>query len=229
MLNFLNKLTIFAIVAVCIYFGYDYYTPIKHNGIGYKTIESPYTGRIWLDRNIGATEVCKNKNTKECNGSEFLWGNNAPSNNGYVDKKFAEAVKISEKAGTNIGSAYFVFSIFAKSFTDPDDWTSDDKDGEKRKKAWNISDGTSICPKGFRVPTKEEFNREIESRSDVERFKKEFNFTDITNELWTQTPLGESSAYTGYIYSNDFYKKQVMKIDSSIRNMARHVRCISVN
>ena len=33
-------------------------TSITHNGVTYGFVTSPYTGKVWLDRNLGAARVC---------------------------------------------------------------------------------------------------------------------------------------------------------------------------
>ena len=37
-----------------------------------------------------------------------------------------------------------------------DDWTGADMDGEQRSFNWSKTDGTSICPVGYRVPSSQE-------------------------------------------------------------------------
>ncbi|MEA2099219.1 MAG: FISUMP domain-containing protein, partial [Campylobacterota bacterium] len=46
---------------------------IKHKGYVYKVIKSPYTGQKWLDRNLGASRVCKSFDDKKCYGDYFNW------------------------------------------------------------------------------------------------------------------------------------------------------------
>ena len=46
-------------------------SPIEYNGFTYRTIKSPITGKIWLDRNIGATQVCTSHNDTQCYGDYF--------------------------------------------------------------------------------------------------------------------------------------------------------------
>ena len=40
----------------------------------YKVITSPYTGHKWLDRNLGASQVCTAYNDVNCYGDYFQWG-----------------------------------------------------------------------------------------------------------------------------------------------------------
>ncbi len=47
------------------------YKSFFHNGYQYLPIKSPYTGKIWLDRNLGAKTVCQNKKNKQCYGDHY--------------------------------------------------------------------------------------------------------------------------------------------------------------
>jgi len=51
-------------------------TSIMHNGVGYNTVTSPHTGKVWLDRNLGATQVCTTTGSKNtsCFGDYYQWG-----------------------------------------------------------------------------------------------------------------------------------------------------------
>ena len=50
---------------------------LYHHGIKYKKITSPHTGRLWLDQNIGASQVCTSFVDSLCYGDYFQWGRNA--------------------------------------------------------------------------------------------------------------------------------------------------------
>ena len=50
--------------------------PIIHHGLTYKPVVSPQTGRVWLDRNIGAERACKNDEDTKCFGDYYQWGRN---------------------------------------------------------------------------------------------------------------------------------------------------------
>lgn len=49
-------------------------TKVEHNGIVYKTVKSPYTGRVWLDRNLGAKRACKTSKDEDCFGDYYTMG-----------------------------------------------------------------------------------------------------------------------------------------------------------
>jgi len=41
------------------------------NGIEYLTVTSPDTGKIWLDRNLGASQVCTSSTDSSCYGNLY--------------------------------------------------------------------------------------------------------------------------------------------------------------
>lgn len=118
----------------------------------YKEVISPKTGLVWLDRNLGATKVCtiNTKNQKACFGDYYQWGR-ARDGHEKVDSNtstmFPDALE-----NTN---DKFIISGYEEWFI------SKDNDGKKRMEFWSKTDGTSICPIGFRVPTAEELKIEL--------------------------------------------------------------------
>jgi len=48
-------------------------TEITHNGVAYDVVTSPYTSRVWLDRNLGATQVCTSFDDVDCYGDYYQW------------------------------------------------------------------------------------------------------------------------------------------------------------
>ncbi len=143
---------------------------ITHKGITYKIVTSPITGRQWLDRNLGATMVCSKSreefadddsyvaDQKACFGDLYQWGRLADGH----EKRNSST---STTRATDISSAG---NSFIKNSSDPYDWVENttqdsnnvDDDGAKRKALWGKTDGSSICPKGFRVPTLKELKEE---------------------------------------------------------------------
>jgi uncharacterized protein (TIGR02145 family) len=115
------------------------------DGTSYKTVQSPYTGKIWLDRNLGATQVCTSSTHAACYGNYYQWGRD---DDGHESS-----------SGTSSTLASSVTAAGTKFITindDPRDWTTDDSDGVIRSAAWADSGANDICPVGFRVPTKTE-------------------------------------------------------------------------
>jgi len=117
-------------------------TTISHNGVIYATVISPYTGKVWLDRNLGASQVCTTLDDEACYGDYYQWGRNTDGHEKVTSSEtWTEAIDINQ-----------VGTIFIKGY----DWTSVDSDGALRAENWSSTDGTSICPVGYRVPSREE-------------------------------------------------------------------------
>ena len=60
---------------------------IVFKGHHYDTVVSPYTKRVWLDRNLGATQVCTSVVDEACMGDYYQWGNGDPDT--FVVTRFA--------------------------------------------------------------------------------------------------------------------------------------------
>ena len=140
---------------------------MKHNGYSYKAIKSPHTGRVWIDRNIGASRVCRNRYDEKCFGSYFQWGrfhdgHEEPNSN-------ITATQLASYKSTSKGK--FIESDVDYSL----DWAHEyDALGNKRSNHWKSLDGSSICPKGFRVPIIQEIEDEtinVGVKNNVEAFE----------------------------------------------------------
>lgn len=152
---------------------------ITHNGDRYETITSPYTGKIWLDRNLGANRVCLSLDDEECYGDYYQWGRDT---DGHEDK-ISDTTSI---LATDINSAGL---SFITSLSDYDyDWEKDiDFDGDLRAWNWSKTDGSSACPTGFRVPTVDEIKAET---MDIG--------VDNNNDIFNNFLKLPSAGYRGY-------------------------------
>jgi uncharacterized protein (TIGR02145 family) len=206
---------------------------IKHNGIKYGMVRSPYTGKIWLDRNIGASRVCLEFNDPQCYGDYYQWGR-------YPDghqNKYSNTTNTLATNVNNVGHAKFILSDNSNDF----DWASNDKNGYSRSRNWSKTDGTSVCPKGFRVPTFSELEAELlkansaEIQGNIDAFK---SFLALPS-------TGYRSGYSASIFnagsdgqiwsidSNDYnhvkvllYYDDVATLDFHPRSYTASIRCI---
>lgn len=112
----------------------------------YGTVVNPVTGKVWLDRNLGATQVATSSTDTASYGDLYQWGRNADRHQ----------VRIS---GTNtvLASNYFTNNgLFIVSSSSPFNWLSD-----VETHMWS---GTAAennpCPSGFRIPTAAEWEQE---------------------------------------------------------------------
>ena len=136
-----------------------------HNGTVYGTVTSPYTGKVWLDRNLGASRVCTALDDVECYGDYYQWGR---AHDGHEDNASATTGTPATDVN-NVGHENFILT------SSTEEWTFLDSDGSIRTANWSKTDGSSVCPVGFRVPNITELEAElldadpavIESNSDV--------------------------------------------------------------
>jgi len=116
----------------------------------YKTVRSPYTGRIWLDRNIGADHVCQSFTDAGCYGDYFQFGR------GLDGHQLKNSPTTTDKQTTlSPDNNLFVQANYTTGY----DWLEAGIDDAKdaRIDMVNQTDGSTICPTGFRIPSYEEF------------------------------------------------------------------------
>jgi hypothetical protein len=148
-------------------------TIITHNGYTYKIMRSKSSGRLWLDRNLGANSVCSSYYDSNCFGSYFQWGRNS---DGHEDKNSSTTSTLASDVN-NTGHSDFITAGTATN-----DWATDysnelideemglykENNGTQRALNWSKTDGSSVCPNGFRVPTFTELSNEnLNSDSDI--------------------------------------------------------------
>ncbi len=131
---------------------------VSHNGLDYRTVESPYTKRIWLDRNVGASQLCTSITDLDCCGGYYQWGRNTDGHelpSSSLDTTLASSLN-------NVGP-YLINPASAPS-PNPLDWVNTqidvDNSGSLRRANWLSTDGSSVCPIGYRVPTLVELENE---------------------------------------------------------------------
>jgi hypothetical protein len=136
---------------------------VNFRGKIYRTIKSPYTGRIWLDRNIGADRVCKDFDDGSCYGYYFQFGR------GFDGHQLKDSpITIERKTTLNGNDDAFVVIGNSKDY----DWLVDgvDDDLSARIDFMKDSTGNGVCPTGFRTPTLDEFLAETSSNEVMDPF-----------------------------------------------------------
>ncbi len=204
-------------------------TEISHNGYEYKIVTSPITNKRWLDRNLGASAVCTKSiddksegftnesyvtSQEDCFGDLYQWGR-------LKDGHEQRDSNIISSIASNIVN---VGINFIKGDESLFDWTNKDNNGALRFAQWSKTDGTSICPIGFRVPTSIELYREtvsytgtndesigkvkVENRDTA--FKNFLRFPVAGQRNWGGSLNNEGK--DGYVWSNSV-------VDSLVRNV----------
>lgn len=121
---------------------------ITFKGFNYLPVISPKTGRVWLDRNLGARNVCSTANNVGCFGDLYQWGREA---DGHERRTSPTVYGGTNKLTPSINS--FFTSTEDGSYFYVGDWTGKDSSGKQRSENWSKIDGSSVCPIDYRVPT----------------------------------------------------------------------------
>ncbi len=125
---------------------------ISFNGLTYKEVVAE-DGRIWLDRNLGATKLATSHYDYESYGSKYQWGRGT---DGHQLINYA-----SDSAGSGLYGSTFTKSassspgnnLFIKVTLNPYDWMNTPADN-----LWQgVSGINNPCPSGFRLPTSSEW------------------------------------------------------------------------
>ncbi len=192
-------------------------TTITHNGIGYNTVTSPHTGKVWLDRNLGATQLCIANIDSGCFGDYYQWGRETDGHENPLSE--------------TIDSRIITGTKFVIGFAD---WRINDSAGIARSIAWAKTDGSSVCPTGFRVPISPEFNVEdnlaflnlpASGRRNFQNGVLQPNNGGLVfngyGNLWTNSP-GSFDGTHYVVHRPGFFNV----ITQGIRGMGYNVRCI---
>jgi len=105
------------------------------------------TGRIWMDRNLGATEVAKSSLQSSSFGYLYQWGR-------FSDGHQLRRSRTTKKMSSTNSPSNSEFILSTKS---PNDWIKVQND-----QLWQGAKGiNNPCPVGFRLPTSNELDEEI--------------------------------------------------------------------
>ena len=156
---------------------------ITHNGKTYKAVTSPYTGRVWLDRNLGASQVCTSATDTACYGDYYQWGRKHDGHQGSDSLTTAtQATDVN-----SVGHGDFILGSV--------DWSSVDVSGQTRQRNWFKDGATSVCPLHYRVPTFAEIKAEL---IDIGTAHISNNI-DAFNSFLKMPSSGYRNRYTGNI------------------------------
>lgn len=128
-----------------------FYSDIKYfttKALPLNTVLSP-TGRIWMDRNLGASRVATSSTDSEAFGDLYQWGRAA---DGHQLKSSNTTTALSNTDSPNVPN-------FITTNTEPYDWRKTGNDN-----LWQGVNGVNCpCPQGYRLPTTDEWQAEFKT------------------------------------------------------------------
>ncbi len=155
----------------------------------FQTVTSK-TGRIWMDRNLGASQVATSPNDENAFGGLYQWGR---ATDGHEKRNSGTTSQKSESDSP--GHNMFI--------TTPDwnDWKITRND-----KLWQgVNSINNVCPTGFRLPTQSEWDAEIktwDSKTSAGAFNSTLKLTTVGMRNFNGAGgVGNTSTY-GYYWSS---------------------------
>ena len=114
--------------------------------INYGIVTNPSTGRIWLDRNLGASQVATSIADINSFGDLYQWGRRTDGHQSRASNTTTTTSSVDQPT----------HSDFIRSLAIPQDWRI-----PQNNNLWQGLSGTNNpCPSGFRLPTDAEWNTE---------------------------------------------------------------------
>ena len=156
-------------------------------------VTNPTTGKTWMDRNLGASQVATSATDAAAYGDLYQWGR---GNDGHQCRTSATTTTLSSSDQPGHGD-------FILSPSTPNDWRS-----PKNDNLWQGLNGfNNPCPSGYRIPTGSEFNLEKTGWSQQNPITGAFNSIKLTASGFRgglTGPLG-NAGMVGYYWTSSYY------------------------
>ena len=184
----------------------------------FSDVTNPSTGRIWMDRNLGATQVATSSTDAAAYGDLYQWGRGADGH------QLRTSSTTSTQSSTDVpGNADYILNNIS-----PYDWRS-----TKNDNLWQGVNGVNNpCPSGYRLPTIAEWSAERgtwSSDNDAGAFAsplkltmagvRQFSSNSISTGkgvYWSSSVSGNNSTYiefvTGFATSFSIYRTYGMSV-----------------
>jgi uncharacterized protein (TIGR02145 family) len=185
-------------------------------------VTNPVTGKIWMDRNLGASQVATSVSDVNAFGDLYQWGRRSDGH------QCRTSTTISTLSGTNqpLHGSFIL--------TDNEDWRN-----PSNNNLWQgVAGINNPCPTGFRVPTDTEINNERLTWSSNNTFGAyasplKLTFTGFRNETTGAISGTNNGAYYWTSSALNIDNAKFLSLTSTtatmsedIRASGRSVRCI---
>ena len=192
-----------------------------------QTVTSDSTGKVWMDRNLGASQVATASDDSLAYGDLYQWGRYAE---GHQCRRSDTTSTLATSATPNSSDSWYGRLILYSS--DPYDWLSTPNDD-----LWQGENGVNNpCPRGFRLPTDMEWQAEIDSwntKNSAGAFASPLKlpavgfrgsggalaFVGDRGRYWSSSVSGSNARYL-------LFSSSEAKLSSYYRAHAYAVRCI---
>jgi uncharacterized protein (TIGR02145 family) len=198
------------------------------------SVTNPTTGKVWMDRNLGASQVATSSTDALAYGDLYQWGRGTDGHQLRTSGVTATE-SITDTPGNNL---FIADATIASGNTAYGDWRS-----TTNNSLWQGVSGTNNpCPSGYRIPTETEWNSEIAtwtSRNSGGAFASPLKLTLGGERSWNDGSISNATTYgeywssTVYIDNNSNNGSKYVLIDNtnvynygSIRAFGFSVRCI---
>ena len=186
-------------------------------------VQNPATGRIWMDRNLGASRVATSSFDTQAYGDLYQWGRGADGH----QKRYSQTTSTLSSSNTPGHNMFITVS------SGNIDWRS-----QQNNSLWQGIKGiNNPCPEGFRIPTMAEWNSERASWSNPYlpgAFASPLKLPAAGNRYYSNGSLNEGSR--GYYWSSTvgeshfaqrllFYSSDAL-ISSDYKANGYSIRCI---
>ena len=208
---------------------------ISCNTIGVNDVYSAVTGQIWMDRNLGASQVARSSTDYLAYGDLYQWGRGADGHQtiAWTSSTGSDGAEQTNEIDATSSSPTPGIAFLAGSSTN---WYT----GSNPNDLWK-GDGTGVnnpCPSGYRVPTAAEWQAELgtgkitNAQSAFEilklpmagfrRFFGSLSSVSLSGNYWSSSVRTASGTSWSIHIDNGFYQVS----NSSQRANGLSVRCI---